>query len=114
LLSAPTPRAWDFDHPMSLDSGEVFLYPHHAPGPEPPLRRLALARGADRRRSPIALGLSRRLVRAPFNPTTPTARRPSSRLSTERDLVNRTGATLHVSRFIGRLAPRRRDDPRRD
>lgn len=106
LLGAYASGVWVFDHPMTMDAGETLSIHLSHSGVQnlPCVVSLALTGrvGRDLPRSRwlpyIATWNSPAL-----NPATPTATAPVIITSTERDLVNRAGSTIQISRLIGRV-----------
>jgi hypothetical protein len=106
LLGSFSSGVWELDHPMSMDQGQALSIhlTHHGLLNLPCVVSLALTGRAGR-----DLPRSRWLpyvaawVPPAFDPTVPTSVAPTIVVSTERDLVNRTGTTLEIARFIGRL-----------
>ena len=107
LLGSSCSGVWGFDHPISLAPGASIAMHLTSTGllSLPILVSIAFT-------GRIGSGLPRSgwlpYVAAwnppALDPQVPTATAPFVVSSTERDLVNRSGHPLHVSRFIGRLA----------
>ena len=106
LLGAYASGVWEFDHPMTMDAGDTLAIhlTHHGVQNLPCVVSLALTgrAGRDLPRSRWLPFISSWSAPA-LNPADPTSTAPVVVTSTERDLINRTGAPVKISRFVGRM-----------
>ncbi|HUI23373.1 MAG TPA: hypothetical protein VLY82_03160 [Nitrososphaerales archaeon] len=105
-LGSYTASRWFFDHPMSMAPGDAFIchITNHGLLNLPITVSIALTGrvGPD---LPVSRWIPYCASWTPpaFTPSLATATVPLTATSTERDLVNRAPAQLHISRFVGRL-----------
>ena len=106
-LGAVSSGVWVFDDPMEMGQGDALTVhlTHRGLLNLPVVVTVALSgrSGPDLPRSEW-LPYAAVWIPPTFYPSVPTATVPVVVTSTERDLINRTGERVQISRFIGRLA----------